>query len=537
VSGPSLRRRIALAAALIGVAGRPAVVTGQTFVTDDPALRAIWDEAMSRSRLEPLAQALLDSVGPRLTGSPGMERAQDWAVRTLRGWGVDAALEQYGTWEGWERGPSHVDLIAPRVRSLEGGILAWSPGTGGRPREAGVTYLPDLGSGADWESFLGTVRDKWVMLSLPQPTCRPDEQWIQFQMEGSGLRMAQARQEAEQRWSRALDVAASASAAGRNGTTADVHAALEAAGAAGIVTSRWPGAPGTVRVFDADNRATPTFELSCEDYGLVYRLAANGQGPVLRLTAEARNLGEVPVYNVVGRIEGSERPEEYVVLSAHFDSWDGASGATDNGSGSLLMLETMRVLTQVYPRPKRTILVALWSGEEQGLVGSRAFVEDHPEIMAGLQALWNQDNGTGRVTRISAMGLVDAGGELAEWLSQVPEEVRGEIDLELPGNPGGGGSDYASFICGGAPAFPLSALSWDYSTHTWHTNRDTYDKLIFDDLRNNVVLTASLAYLSSEDPDFVSRRRRDVLTGRGGGPGTWPECRAAARSSPNASAR
>ncbi|HSH76394.1 MAG TPA: M28 family peptidase, partial [Longimicrobiales bacterium] len=427
---------VTAAVPLLGV--KPPPAGAQSFATEDPVLRAIWDEATTRSRLEPLAQALLDSLGPRLTGSPGMERAQDWAVRALRSWGVDARLERYGTWEGWERGPSHVDLVAPRVRSLEGRILAWSPGTGGRPVEAGVTYPPRIISVADWEAFLGTVRGKWVMLSFPQPTCRTNDQWVQFGMEGSALRMAQARQEAEQRWIGGLRVAAS------DEPLADLHAAVEEAGAAGVITSNWPGAPGTTRVFDASNRATPTFELSCEDYGLVYRLAANGQSPVVRLTAEAQDLGEVPVFNVIGGISGSEFPDQYVVLSAHFDSWEGSSGATDNGSGSVLMLETMRVLSTVYPRPKRTLLIGLWSGEEQGLNGSRAFVEDHPEIIDGLQALWNQDIGTGRVTNISAMGFVDAGGSLAKWLSQVPQEVAGHVDLQLPGDPGGSGSDYAS---------------------------------------------------------------------------------------------
>jgi hypothetical protein len=521
---------VALAATLAGLVALPRAAAAQRLATDDPVLRAIWDEAMSRSRLEPLAQALLDSIGPRLTASPGMERAQDWAVRTLRDWGVDARLEQYGTWEGWERGPSHVDLVSPRVRSLEGRILAWSPGTGGRPVEAAVTSLPQLASPGEWQAFLGTVRGKWVMLSFPQPTCRTNDQWVEFGVDESVRRMAEERQEAQQRWSRSLQVAA-----GGN-SVAPLHAALEAAGAAGIVTSDWPGAPGTTRVFDADNRATPTFELSCEDYGLLHRLAANAQEPVVRLTAEARDLGEVPVFNVIGEIRGTERPNEYVVLSAHYDSWEGSSGATDNGSGSVLMLETMRVLATAYPRPRRTILIGLWSGEEQGLNGSRAFTEDRPEVIAGLQALFNQDNGTGRVTRISAMGLVDGAGSLAAWLSQVPEEVKGDIDLELPGDPGGGGSDYASFVCHGAPAFPLSALSWDYSSHTWHTNRDTYDKLVFDDLRNNVVLTASLAYLASEDTDFVSRRQRTVITGRGGAPGQWPTCRPGARMSPRAAA-
>jgi len=516
---------LAFAPVAFAVGAGPA--RAQTFATDDPVLRAIWDEATTGSLLEPMAQALLDSIGPRLTGSPGMERAQDWAVRMLRGWGVEARLEEYGTWEGWERGTSHIDLVAPRVRSLEGRLLAWSPGTGGEPVEAPVTFLPAIGSAAEWEAFLGSVAGEWVMLSFPQPTCRPDQQWAQFQAEGSGLRMAQARQQAAEQWTRSLQIAAG------GGTLADVHAAVEAAGGVGIITSDWPGVPGTTRIFDADNRRTPTFELSCEDYGLVYRLAANGQGARVRLTAQAESLGEVPVYNVIGEIRGRELPDEYVVLSAHFDSWDGSSGATDNGTGSVLMLEAMRVLAQVYPAPRRTILIGLWSGEEQGLVGSNAFAADHPEIIEGLQVLWNQDNGTGRVVNTSAHGFIDLGGSMARWLSQVPAEVGGSIDLELPGTPLASGSDYASFVCRGVPGLALGALSWDYSTHTWHTNRDTYDKVVFDDVRNNVILTASLAYLAAEDPERVSLRQRTVITGRGGAPAEWPTCRAVQRESHN----
>jgi len=500
----------------------------QTLATDDPVLRRIWDEETTRSRLEPLAQALTDSIGPRLTGSPGIEGAQDWAVKQLKSWGVDARTEQYGTWEGWRRGTSHVDLVAPRVRSLEGRILAWSPGTGGRPVDAGVTYLPLVDSRADWEAFLSTVRGKWVMLSFPQPTCRSDQEWIQYQQQGSGTRMAQQRQAAEQRWNQSLRAAA-----GGDRSETDLHAELEVAGAAGIVTSDWPGTPGVTRIFDASNRLTPTFELSCEDYGLVYRLAANDQGPVVRLTAESENLGEVPVYNVVGEIPGTELPDQYVMLTAHLDSWDGSSGATDNGSGVVLMMEAMRVLTEVYPKPKRTLMIALWSGEEQGLNGSHAFVEDHPDIVAGLQALWNQDDGTGRIVNISAQGFVDAGGSIAKWLSQVPSEVSSYTDIELPGIPGSG-SDYRSFVCAGAPGIPVGGISWDYGELTWHSNRDTYDKLVFDDLRNNAVLIASLAYLSAEDPAFTSRRKRTELPARNGRPGSWPTCTPAARHSPHA---
>ena len=498
----------------------------QGLAVPDPVLEGIWAEAMDNSQIEPMGQVLLDAIGPRLTGSPHMERAQEWAVSMLSGWGVEARTEEYGTWEGWDRGASHVDLVSPRVRSLEGRILAWSPGTGGEPMEGGVAVLPEMRSPADWQTFLGTVSGKWVMFSFPQPTCRADEQWLEFAQDGSYEAMAEARTAGNRAWNQSL-----AAAGSRDPRRRDLHAQIEEAGALGIVTSLWPGSYGTTRVFNAYNRETPTFELGCEDYGLVHRLAANGQEPVLRLTAEAENLGEVPVSNVIGTIPGTELPDEYVMLSAHFDSWEGGSGATDNATGSLLMLETMRILSAVYPNPKRTILIGLWNGEEQGLNGSRAFSEDHPEVVEGLQVLFNQDNGTGRVVNISAQGFTGVGASLAQWLTRVPVEVSGHVSLRLPGNPGGGGSDYASFVCHGAPGINLSALSWDYGSHTWHTHRDTFDKLVFDDLKNNAVLAASLVYLASEDDQRVSRERRELIMGLGGTGGRWPVCTPAVRSS------
>ncbi len=503
-------------------------VSGQRLATDDPVLQRIWEEGMNNSHFAELSQVLLDEIGPRLTASPGMERAQAWAVESLRGWGVDARLEEYGTWEGWDRGSSHIDLVEPRVRSLEGRILAWSPGTGGRPVEGGVAVFPSVESPADWEAFLSGVRGKWVMMSYAQPTCRAMEQWNEYGMPGSAERMSETRQAEQRAFNAALAATGSEDPRRR-----DLHRQLEEAGAAGIITSQWPGSYGTTRVFNAYNRETPTFELGCEDYGLVHRLAVNGQDPVLRLTAEAENLGEIPVYNVIGEIPGTEWPDQYVMLSAHFDSWEGGSGATDNASGSVLMMETMRILKAAYPNPKRTILIGLWSGEEQGLNGSRAYTEDHPEVVEGLQALWNQDNGTGRIVRLSAQGLVGATPSVARWMSQVPAEVGRWVELDLPGTPGGGGSDYASFVCYGAPGFSLGALSWDYGSHTWHTHRDTYDKLVFDDLRNNAVLTASLTYLAANDPEFVDRTRRTVITDQLGRSRDWPECSPAVRSSRN----
>lgn len=501
----------------------------QTLADDDPVLRAIYTEATEGSRFEPLAQALLDSIGPRLTASEGMERAQAWAVERLASWGYDARTEQYGTWEGWNRGTSAIDLVEPRVRSLEGRILAWSPGTGGEPVEGGVVAPDGIASPADWQAFLGTVRDRWVMWSFPQPTCRPDDMWREYAQPGSYEAMDEARDEAQRAWNAQIRAAGSDDPRNR-----DLQRQLEEAGALGIVTSSWTGEVGTNRVFNSYTREIPTFELSCEDYGLVHRLAARNQGPVLRLTAEAENRGHVPVYNVIAEMRGTELPDEYVILSAHYDSWEAGSGATDNGTGSVLMMEAARILAEVYPNPKRTILVGLWSGEEQGLNGSHAFVEDHPDIVDGLQALYNQDNGTGRVVSMSGSGFVDAGGHLARWLARVPAQVSRFIDVSFPGMPSGGGTDSASFVCAGAPGFNLGALSWDYGSLTWHTQRDTFDKLVFDDLRNNAVLTASLAYLASEDPERVSRERRDMpLNTQTGEPANWPACGAAVRDSRN----
>jgi carboxypeptidase Q len=499
----------------------------QTLAKDDAVLRQIWEHATNRSQIPSLAQSLLDSIGPRLTASPGMERAQDWAVQMLSSWGYDTRLERYGTWEGWDRGPSAVTLIEPRVRSLEGRILAWSPGTGGERVEGGVTYPPAIRSPADWQRFLGTVRGTYVMLSFPQPTCRANEQWEEFAMEGTFEAMNDARTQANRAWNANLGAAGSTDRRGR-----DLHRQIEEAGALGIITSQWPGSYGTTRVFNAYTRQIPTFELGCEDYGLVYRLASNGQDPVLRLTAEAENLGEVPVYNVLASIPGTELPDEYVMLSAHYDSWEGGSGATDNGTGSVLMMEAARILAEAYPDPRRTILVALWSGEEQGLNGSHAFVEDHPEVVEGLQALFNQDNGTGRIVRVTGSGFLEAGSSMSRWLAQVPSEVTQHIDEDYPGMPSGGGTDSASFVCAGAPGFSLGALSWDYGSHTWHTHRDTFDKLVFDDLRNNAVLVASLVYLASEDPERVSRVRRTMpVSPRTGEQMEWPACNPAVRNS------
>ncbi|MBD0287946.1 MAG: M20/M25/M40 family metallo-hydrolase, partial [Flavisolibacter sp.] len=466
---------------------------------DSLLVQQIVSEVNENSQLEKLAHELFDVIGPRLVGTPQMQQAHDWAVTTYKNWGITARNEKWGEWRGWQRGITHIDLIYPRVRSLEGMQLAWSPNTGGKTITAETIIIPEVTDSIAFKQWLPSVKGKFILISMPQPTGRPDDNWEQYGLKESIEKMRKERTAQTEAWRRRL------SNTGLNAR--NLALALEKAGAVGIVQSNWSQGFGVNKIFSANTKKIPTVDISLEDYGLVYRLTEGGQKPRISVQADSKELGMVPTFNTIAEIRGTEKPEEYVILSAHFDSWDGASGATDNGTGTLTMMESMRILKKLYPNPKRTILAGHWSSEEQGLNGSRAFVEDHPEIVQNIQAVFNQDNGTGRVVNLSGQGFLNAYEFLQRWLSKAPDSVRMRINTTFPGVPGGGGSDYASFVAAGAPAFSLSSLSWSYFNYTWHTNRDTYDKIVWDDLRNNVILTAVLAYMASEDPDKTSRER------------------------------
>jgi carboxypeptidase Q len=502
---------------LVAGAGRAGA---QTFRSDDPVIRRMWVEGMERSRLQPLAQVLLDSIGPRLAGSPGFAAAADWLVGVYRSWGIEVRKEQFGTWRGWRHGVVHVDLVAPRVETLEAKLLAWSPGTGGRTVEGEVVAIPEFASASEAAAWLPAVRGKLVLASAPEPSCREPQAFERLARPETFARYQQEREAIQASWRRRLE------ALGEH-----PHRRLEEAGAAALLTMRWSNGWGVNKIFDAEAQRIVSVDLSCEDYGMLYRLAVHRQGPRVRLFAEAESLGTVPVFNVIAELPGAELPGEYVVLSAHLDSWHGAQGATDNGTGTLTMLEAMRILGATYPRPRRTILAGHWGSEEVGAVGSRAFVEDHPEVVENLQVLFNQDNGTWRVEVIETQGLAKAGGHVARWLAQLPEEIAAGVRLEVPGRQENTGSDHVSFLCRGAPGLRLQSPYPDYRQYTWHTNRDTYDKIVFDDLKTNATLAAMLAYQASEDPERVPRDRAllppDPATGA---PRPWVPCRPARRS-------
>ncbi len=488
----------------------------------NPIVQSFVTEANNNSQLENMAHELLDGIGPRLIGTPEMLAANNWTANKMRSWGVDAELQKFGTWKGWQRGTTHVDMVFPRIKTLVATQLAWSPATK-KPVEAEVVILPEVKTKAEFDQWLPSVKGKIVLMSQYQNIGRSDEQIKEFATPELYEKIKSERAKAT------TDFRDYVKNIGYDNNT--LPEALEKAGAAGIAISNWTGIMGANRIFGAKTKQIPMIDIELEDYGMLYRFAKNGGKPKIKIDTQSKIQPETTSFNTIGIIKGKEKPNEYVILSAHLDSWDGAQGATDNGTGTLTMLETIRILKKHYPNNKRTIIVGLWGSEEQGLNGSGSFVADNPEIIKGVQAVFNQDNGTGRVIDISGQGFVNAYDYIGRWLSAAPKTIRDQVKTNFPGMPGGGGSDHASFVAAGVPGFSLSALNWGYFGYTWHTTKDTYDKIMFDEVKNNVILTATLAYMASEDPNFTSREKREMPVDAKGETVKWPTQREPVRSS------
>ena len=484
----------------------------------DKVVQGILDEAYNNSQLEILGHELMDDIGPRLVGTPQMQQAHNWAVAKYKSWGISAENQQYGEWKGWERGITHIDMIHPRVQSLKGTQLAWSPGTSKKGVLAECIVIPEIKDSLSFQKWLPTVKGKFVMVAMKQLTGRPDYNWEEWATPESFEKMKTERDVQTKAWNENIR---------RSGyDRRSIISALEDAGAAGIVDSYWSKGFGANKIFGARTKKIPTVDIQLEDYTMLYRMVEHGDKPRIHVVAESKDLGVAPAFNTIAEIKGTEKPDEYVILSAHFDSWDGGTGATDNGTGTLVMMEAMRILKKVYPNPKRTILVGHWGSEEQGLNGSSAFVADNPEIIKNMQAAFNQDNGTGRAVKINGAGFLHSYDYISRWLRAVPDTISKNIETTFPGWPASGGSDNASFVAAGAPAFNLSSLSWSYWNYTWHTNLDTYDKIVFDDVQSNVILTAIMAYMASEDPETTSREQIILpINEKTGEPQKWPSPR------------
>jgi len=480
-------------------------------------LNEIEKEVYQNSQLEEMAVELIDGIGPRLIGTKNMENAHNWAVNKFKSWGIESENQEYGTWLEWERGVSEITMTYPRFQQLEGMQLAYSPNTSKKGVEAEVIILPEnIKDSLEFAQWLNNVKGKIVLVSPYIPSGRPLHNWEKFAREETYIAMKTKIEKAKKEFQENIK------RTGYN-TRYTLTPALEEAGAVGIIMSYWSEEYGAQKIFDAKTKKIPTVDISLEDYGLLYRLVQNEYAPKVKIKARSKFKGTSKTWNTIATIPGSTKSDEYVILSAHLDSWDGGTGATDNGTGVLTMMEVARVLKKVYPNPKRTIIIGLWGGEEQGLNGSRAFIEDHPHLKDKIQVVFNQDSGTGRIVGLAGQGFLDAYDYLGRWLALSQKNVTEEIETDFPGYPGYRGSDHAAFVAYGIPAFYLESKTWDYRTLTWHTNRDTYDKIVFDDLKNNVLLVASLAYWASEEEEQVSRRQRKLkINEKTGEMDSWP---------------
>ncbi len=290
---------------------------------------------------------------------------------------------------------------------------------------------------------------------------------------------------------------------------------------------------GQIRAFNYaaydTTRTVPTVVLRNEDYGRITRILANGTPVQLEFTIVNRDYPEGRTsYNAVAEIRGTDKADEVVMLGGHLDSWHSATGATDNAIGSAIMMEAARILQAIGVKPRRTVRVALWGGEEQGLLGSRAYVGQHfgtaenpkPEF-ARFNGYFNIDSGTGRVRGMSIFGPPEAAQILSQYLRQF--EDFGLYGATATASRASGGTDSTSFNAAGLPGIGSSQDPMEYNSHTWHTNLDTYERIVEDDVKKSAIAVASAVYhLAMRDqmlPRFAPDQMPQAAGGRGGGGG------------------
>ncbi|HMW27330.1 MAG TPA: M20/M25/M40 family metallo-hydrolase, partial [Ferruginibacter sp.] len=452
--------------------------------------------------------------GPRLTNSPGFLRAANWAKEELTRMGlVNATLEPWGDFgKGWEQTRCYVAMTAPYYVPMIAIPRAWTGSTPGKKMISSDVILIKAKDSAElYQKYAGILKGKIVMLystDILKPSFEPD-----------GERFSQE----------ALDKMANA----KPDTTRRV---LTGRRAQGLVARVWEnfcknekpalvlsmngrGNDGTLFV---QNGSSPSKDssryfawvmLSSDDYLRVQRLVEAGQKVEMEADVKTKFYNnDIKGYNVIAEIPGTDPvlKNEIVMLGGHLDSWQGATGATDNAAGCAVMMEAVRIIKALGLQPKRTIRIALWSGEEQGLLGSRAYVRNHfadPADMVlkpehgNVSAYYNLDNGTGRIRGIYLQGNAAAGAIFAKWL-----EPFYELDAKTITINNTGGTDHLAFDGVGIPGFQFIQDEIEYDTRTHHTNMDTYDHLVPEDLKQAATIVASFVYNTAQRDEKIPRK-------------------------------
>lgn len=496
---------------------------------DEAMVARIRTEAFEHSQVQGLVRHLTETIGPRLTSSPAMARANAWSRQTFERWGLanvrDEAWGSHGI--GWEYSTAHLELVEPRRTGLHVVPVAWSPGTAGTLQ--GDALRVRIRTAADRERYRGKLRGKILLMEdarVPPalaalPLTGRDSAAGELPLESiPGDLYALAKRGAESPLQRQQAAARYLSSVAQREST---EAFLHTEGALGLLypsrrgngiivaEAGTPPKPGEVRL--------PALMVPVEHYNPLVRAVQGGQRVVLEMDVAARYAGTHSQlsYNTLAEIPGHDRADEIVMLGAHMDSWHSGTGASDNGAGVAVVMEVMRILKSLGVKPKRTIRAALWSGEEQGLLGSIAYVDQHfaagpeaadqattstplpPSLAADARAArevdevlsvyFNMDHGSGRFKGIYAQKNMAAIPIFEAWLKPFADLGATEV------NPAATGStDHIAFDRAGLPGFQFVQDFKDYWSHVHHSHLDTYDHVEEADLQQAAAIMASFVY-------------------------------------------
>lgn len=480
---------------------------------DLDAIARLKTEGFERSQVMDVAWWLTEVHGPRLTNSPQMRAAADWTVRRLTEWGLsNVAKEPWGAnsdfGRGWSSERTVLQVVTPTPWPVLAYPRAWTPGTAG-PVTAAATLAP-IRSDADFAKYSGTLKGRVVLLQEPRAVLP--------------LFDAPARRftatELDEMQSQPVGVPGGGPGGPGGGAAfvAQRNAFLLSEGVVAVLEpANGRGDSGSLLVASGGSRnpkdppVPPQLAVATEHYNRLARLLSRGQSVTLEV--DVRNTfhdTDQTMFNIVAEIPGTDKANEVVMLGAHFDSWHTGTGSVDNASGSAVMMEAMRILKQSGVTLRRTVRLGLWTGEEQGLIGSRMYVRHHfadPATMkltpehARLAAYFNMDNGTGQYRGVYLQGNEAVAPIFEAWMA--PFANLGMSHLTIRNT---GGTDHLSFNAVGLPGFQFIQDPVQYSSRTHHSNLDVYDQLIPEDLMKNAVITAAFVHHAANREQMLPRK-------------------------------
>lgn len=488
----------------------------------------IRDEGKFHSQIMQTMHFLTDIYGPRLTGSPNYRAAADWALRQMNDWGFENGhLEPWDFGHaGWVNERFSAHILSPVKDQLTCEVVAWTPGTNGAVTGAVFQMvLPEKPTADDLARYFESVREQvkgkivfvgkaqTVPVTITPPPRRRDDEQVRAQYDPKNPRAGFfGRPQAP--------TPPDPTRLTQNQINEKLDAFLVSAGALVKVTDA--GMPhGLIRAFANRtyeiDKSVPAVVMRNEDYGRISRILADGTPVELEFNILNRSHPEGrTTYNVIAEIPGTDKREEVVMLGGHLDSWHSATGATDNAIGCAVMMEAARLIKAVGIRPRRTIRLALWSGEEQGLLGSQEYVKAHfgtyenpkPEF-SKLSAYFNIDSGTGRGRGMNVFGPPEAAATLRETIA--PLEDLGLLGAIATRSRRLGGTDSTSFNQAGLAGIGVGQDPIEYFTDTWHTSADTYERIIEDDAKSSAIGVAVAVYTLAMRDEMLPRLSKSEM--------------------------